>query len=80
LHLLFVYFKKAHDTVRREVLCNSLFEFDITKKLARLIRFYLNETYSKVRIGKLLFDTLLIQSGLKEGNALSPLLLNFASE
>jgi hypothetical protein len=40
----------------------------------------LNETYSKVRIGKLLSDKFLIQNGLKQGDALSPLLFNFALE
>jgi hypothetical protein len=40
----------------------------------------LNETYSKVRVGKLLSDTVLIQNGLKHGDALSPLLFNFALE
>jgi hypothetical protein len=40
----------------------------------------LNETYSKVRIGKLLYDKFPIQNGLKQGNALSPLLFTFALE
>jgi hypothetical protein len=40
----------------------------------------LNETYSKVCIGKLLSDKFPIQNGLKQGDALSPLLFNFASE
>jgi hypothetical protein len=40
----------------------------------------LNETYSKVRIGKHLSDSFPIQNGLKQGDALSPLLFNFASE
>jgi hypothetical protein len=39
----------------------------------------LNETYSKVRTGKLLYDKFPIQNGLK-GDALSPLLFNFALE
>jgi hypothetical protein len=39
-----------------------------------------NETYSKVRIGKHLSDTVPIQNGLKQGDALSPLLFNSASE
>jgi hypothetical protein len=38
----------------------------------------LNETYSKVRIGKLLSDKFPIQNGLKQEDALSPLLFNFA--
>jgi hypothetical protein len=46
--------------------------------LVRLITMCLNETYSKVRIGKYLSDNLPIQNGLKQGDALSSLLFNFA--
>jgi hypothetical protein len=56
--------------VRREVLYNILIEFGVPKKLVRLIKMYLNETYSKVRIGKHLFDSFPIQNGLKQGDAL----------
>jgi hypothetical protein len=41
---------------------------------------YLNETYSSVHIGKNMSDKFLIQNGLKQGNALSSLLSNFALE
>jgi hypothetical protein len=40
----------------------------------------LNETYTKIRIGKHLSDSFPTQNGLKQGDALSPLLLNFALE
>ena len=40
----------------------------------------LNETYSTVRVGKLLSDIFSIKNGLKEWDALSPLLHNFALE
>jgi hypothetical protein len=40
----------------------------------------LNETYSTVRIGKYQSDKFPIQNGLKHGDALSPLLFNFALE
>jgi hypothetical protein len=49
-------------------------------KLGRLIKMCLNQTYSKVRIGKYLSNTFHIQNGLKQGDALSPLLFNFALE
>jgi hypothetical protein len=39
----------------------------------------LNETYSEVRVGKILSDKFPIQNGLKQGDALSPLLFSFAS-
>jgi hypothetical protein len=35
--ILFVYFKKTYDSVRREVLYNILIRFGIPMKLARLI-------------------------------------------
>jgi hypothetical protein len=40
----------------------------------------LNEMYSKVRISKHLSHSFPIQNGLKQGDALSPLLFNFALE
>jgi hypothetical protein len=47
-------------------------------KLLRLIKMCLNETYNKVRIGKHLSDNFPIQNGLKQGDALLPLLFDFA--
>jgi hypothetical protein len=61
----------------REALYNILTEFGIPRKLVGLIKMCLNETYSTVRIGKNLSDKFLIQNGLKQGDALSPLLFNF---
>ncbi|KAJ4430978.1 hypothetical protein ANN_19571 [Periplaneta americana] len=40
----------------------------------------LSETYSRVRIGQFLSDAFPIHCGLKQGDALSPLLFNFALE
>jgi len=40
----------------------------------------LTETYSRVRVGKNVSDRFPIRNGLKQGDALSPLLLNFALE
>jgi retron-type reverse transcriptase len=50
------------------------------KKLIRVIKMCLNETYSKFRVGKLLCDKFPIQNGLKQRDALSPLLFNFVLE
>jgi hypothetical protein len=49
-------------------------------KLVRPIKICLNETDSKVRTGKYLSHNFPIQNGLKHGDALSPLLFNFALE
>jgi hypothetical protein len=80
VYQLFVDFKKAYDSVKTEVLYNIQLEFNIPKKLVRLIKMCLNKTYSKVRIGKLLSDKFPIQNGLKQGDAVSPMLFNFVLE
>jgi hypothetical protein len=52
VHQLFIGFRQAYDSVRREVLYNILLEFGVPLKLVRLIKMWLNETHSKIRIGK----------------------------
>jgi hypothetical protein len=80
VHQLFTDFKKAYDSVKREVLYNILLESGTPKKLVRLIKMCLNETYSKVCVGKHVSDTFPIQNDLKQGDALLPLFFNFAIE
>ena len=80
VHQLFIDFEKAYDSVRMEVLYNNLIEFGIPRKLVRLIKMCLTETYSRVRVGRKLSDGFPIRNGLKQGDALSPLLFNFAVE
>jgi sorting nexin-29 len=63
-YILFINFKKAYDSVRREVLYNILIEFGVPMKLVRLIKMCLNETYSKVCIGKHLSDSFPIKNCL----------------
>ena len=75
---LFTDFKKFYDSVRRDVLYNILFEFVIPTKMVRLIKMFLNENYIRVRIDKYLYDMFPITNGLKKGDALSPLLFNYA--
>jgi hypothetical protein len=78
VHKLIIDFKKAYDSVRRKVLYNILTQFKVYTKLVMLIKMCLNETYSEVHIGKHLSDTFPIQNVLKQGDALLPLLFNFA--
>jgi hypothetical protein len=59
-------------------LYNITVDFGVPVKLVRPINMCSNETYVIVRIGKDLSNNFLIQNSLKEGDALSPLLFNFA--
>jgi len=44
--------QESLDSVRKEVLCNILFDFGILMKLVRLIIMCLKETYTRVWVGK----------------------------
>jgi hypothetical protein len=57
---------------------NILIAFGITMKLVRLIKSCVNETYSRVRVGRYLSDMFAIENGLKQTDALSPFLINLA--
>jgi len=49
-------------------------------KLVRLIKMCLTETYSRVRLGKNLSDMFPVRNGLKQGDAVSPLLFHSVLE
>ena len=70
MHQLFIDFKKAYDSVRRGALYNILIESGIPMKLLRLVKVCLTETYSRVRVGKILSDMFPIRNDLKQGDAL----------
>jgi hypothetical protein len=63
-----------------EVLYDILIEFAIPLRLVRLANISLTESYSGVRVGKNLSDMFPIRNGLKQEDALSSPLLNFALE
>ena len=75
----FIYFEKAHDSIKRESLYDILINSGVQKKVG-LIKTCLDGIQSKVRIGNYLSSSFPIENGLKQGDASSPLLFNFAQE
>ena len=61
-------------------MCNILNEFGIPMKLVRLIKMCLPEMHSRVLAGKNLSNMFPVRNGLRQEDALSPLLFNFALE
>ena len=57
---------------------NVLIEIGILMKLVWLLKMFLHETYSRVRVGKHFSDKFPIRNGLKQGDVLALLLFNFA--
>ena len=80
MHQLFIDLKKAYDSITSEVLYNILIGSGITMKLLRIIKLCLTESYCRVWVGKNLSNMFPIRNGLKQGDALLPLLFNFALE
>jgi hypothetical protein len=66
VHQLFIDFKKAYDSVRREALYNILIVFGTPRELVGLIKMCINETYSRARIGKNLPDKFTMENGLEQ--------------
>jgi hypothetical protein len=77
---LLIAFKRTYIQLGGEVLYNMPIDFGIPMKLARLIKMCLNEPYSRVRVDKHLCDIVPVMNGLKQGDALSPMLFNFVLE
>jgi hypothetical protein len=77
---IFIDYKKAYDSVRRQVLYSIPIEFGIHMKLVRLIVTCLNETYCRVGVGRNLSDMFPIMNGFKQGDYVSPFLFNCALE
>ena len=75
-----MYFEKTYDSIKSEPLYGILIKFCVPKKSVRLRKTCLNGTQSKVRIGNYLSSSFPIKNGLKQGDALSPLLFHFALE
>jgi hypothetical protein len=67
-------------TLRREVLYNILKGCGIPVELVRLIKMFVNETSSKICVGRTLSEAFPVQNCLKQGDNLLPFLFNFALE
>jgi hypothetical protein len=68
MHQPFPDFKKALDSVRREVFYNIPIETGVPLKLVKLIKMWLSIKYVRVRV-----DMFLIRNGMKQGDALPSL-------
>jgi len=79
-HHLFIDFRSAYDTVKREQLYNAMSEFNIPNKLIGLTRMTMENTKSSSRIQSDLSDPITAKKGLRQGDSLACLLFNLALE
>ncbi|KAL4127579.1 hypothetical protein QTP88_011746 [Uroleucon formosanum] len=80
VHLCFVDFSQAYDSINRNKLWITLEEFEMPSKLIRLIKECNSNTACKVKFRNQLSESFDVNTGLRQGDALSPLLFNLALE
>lgn len=80
LHLLFVDFKQAFDTLNRRKLNKIMKELGIPNKLRRLVMMTLNKTTAKIRTPDGETESLVVNTGVRQGDAISATLFNLVLE
>ncbi|KAE8742982.1 hypothetical protein FOCC_FOCC011412 [Frankliniella occidentalis] len=79
-HLIFVDFAKAYDSVIRSELWKRLEEMNIPMKLITMMKALFRTTRNRVKVDGFLSEDFRTTSGVRQGDALSPLLFNLALE
>jgi hypothetical protein len=76
VHVLFVDFRKAYDSIHRESLLNILKDFKFPRKIINFIGANLNHIDIQVKIGNVTSQPTRVTTGLRQGDTLSPVLFN----
>lgn len=71
VHLCFVDFKQAYNSIIRKKIWAALEEFDIPTKLIQLIKECSTVTYCKVKVANKLSESFEVRADLRQGDALS---------
>jgi len=80
LHLVFVDFKQAYDSISRNKLWKIMENFGISQKYIALVKMCNSNINLKIRFWQETSTQFKVQAGLRKGVALSPMLFNMALE
>lgn len=80
LHLVFIDFKQAYESINRKELWKVLRYLDIPQKYIDLIKMCNSKTNLKIKYQQEMSEKFEVKSGLRQGDALSPMLFNIALE
>lgn len=79
-HHLFIDFSSAYDSIKRPQLYAAMEEFEIPRKLIRMVKATMENSMCKVRVQNELSESFETTNGLRQGDSLSCLLFNLALE
>ena len=78
--VLFVDFRKAYDRVHRGALWVLLAQMGVPPRLVNLLRAWADARTARIRVNGVMSDPFVVDAGLPQGDALSPLLFNLYIE
>uniref|UniRef100_A0A8D8Q0R7 Craniofacial development protein 2 n=1 Tax=Cacopsylla melanoneura TaxID=428564 RepID=A0A8D8Q0R7_9HEMI len=74
--ILFIDFRKSYDCLIRNAIWNAMHELSIPRKLVNLVKQCCMGAVNKVRVGGEMSSAFEVETGLKQGDGISPLLFN----
>lgn len=77
---IFIDFQKAYDSVNREKVWRKMDSFGIPRKLINLAKLSIADSTCSVRVNGQVSEPFRINSGVRQGDGLSPILFNIAVE
>ena len=77
---VFIDFKQAYDSIHRPSMWNIMEEFGIPRKLINMVKVCYRNSKSCVQVGKKKTNSFEIETGLRRGCLLSPMLFNLILE
>jgi len=76
IHNIFIDYTHAFDSIKRNKILDSLIQYKIPPKLIRLVKLTLENTTAKVKVNNLYTSEFRVESGVKQGDLLSPTLFS----
>ena len=76
LHLLFIDFKNALDSINQKKILKSLVSFGIARKIERFVKMTLEGVQTKVTVDGKISAPFTIDKGVRQGDGLSATLFN----
>ena len=77
---MYIDYRQAYDSIHRPSMWNILREYNIPKKLISLIKACYTNSKCSVRVGTKKTNYFDVESGLRQGCMLSPILFNLVLE